>query len=81
MLTVLINAAKDDWDDHFSYVMIAYRASPCESTKCPPNFMILNWEVTLTIDLITGNPYSDFGPSCRIEYVEWVRYAKEHAFE
>ena len=42
--------------------------------------MMLNREVTLPIDLINGNPNSDFGPSCPIEYVERVRYAKEHAF-
>ena len=81
MLTVLINEAQDNWDDHLPYVMMAYRASPHESTKCSPNLMMLNREVTLPIDLITGNPNSDFGPSCPIEYVEWVRYAKEHAFQ
>ena len=81
MLTVLINEAQDDWDDHLPYVMMAYRASPHESTRCSPNLMMLNREVTLPIDLITGNPNSDFGPSCPIEYVEWVRYAKEHAFQ
>ena len=43
--------------------------------------MMLSREVTLPIDLITGNPNSDFGPSCPIEYVEWVCYATEHAFQ
>ena len=30
---------------------------------------------------MTGNPNNNFGPSCPIEYVEWVRHAKEHAFQ
>ena len=81
MLTVLINEAQDDWDDHLLYVMMAYRASPHESTKCSPNLMMLNREVTLPIDLITGNRKGYFGPSCPIEYVEWVLYAKEHVFQ
>ena len=81
MLTLLINEAQHDWNDHLPYVMMAYRASPHEGTKCSPNLMMLNREVTLPIDLITGNPNSDFGPTCPIEYVEWVRYAKKHAFQ
>ena len=75
MLTVLINESQDDWEDHLPYVMIAYRASSHGSTKCSLNLMMLNREVTLPIDLITGNPNNDFGPSCPIEYVEWVHYA------
>ena len=36
--------------------------------------MMLKREVAFPVDLITENPNSDFGPSCPIEYVEWVRH-------
>ena len=37
MLTMLVADAQNDWDDHLPYVMMAYRASVHESTKCTPN--------------------------------------------
>ena len=81
MLSVLINEAQDDWDDHLLYVMMAYRASPHESTESSPILRILNREIILPINSRTENPYSDLGPSCHIENVEWVRHAKGHAFQ
>ena len=81
MLKVLVREAQDDWDDHLPYVLMAYRASVHESTKCTPNLLMLNRETQLPIDLMVGNPNGEFGPQCPIEYVEWVRQSMEHAFE
>ena len=81
MLTMLVADAQNDWDDHLPYVMMAYRASIHESTKCTPNLLMLNREVNLPIDLMVGSPSEDEGPVCPVEYVEWVRLATEEAFE
>ena len=37
MLTTLVNEARNDWDEHLPYVMMAYRASVHESTGLTPN--------------------------------------------
>ena len=51
---------------------------------------IATWEYQVfsqSHDAKTGSNFTNwfdncyFGPRCSIEYVEWVRYAKEHAFQ
>ena len=79
MLTTLVNEARNDWDDHLPYVMMAYRASVHESTGLTPNKLMLNHETNLPIDLMIGAPPDT--PVCPVQYVEWVREASEHAFE
>ena len=81
MLTTLVADAKSDWDNHLPYVMMAYRSSVQESTKCTPNLLMLNREVTMPLDLIVGNPNDGDQPICPVEYVEWVRLATEQAYE
>ena len=39
MPSVLVNEAQDNWDDHLSCIMIAYRASVHESTKCNTTYL------------------------------------------
>ena len=79
MLTTLVNEAQNDWNDLLPFVMMAYRSSVHESTKCTPNLLMLNHETNLPIDLMIGAPPET--PACPIQYVEWVRDAAEHAFE
>ena len=78
LLTVLVNDAQNDWDDHLPFIMMAYRASQHESTKCTPNLLMLNKEVNLPVDLMLGSPPES--PRCPVEYVEWVRQATQNAF-
>ena len=52
ILTTLVADTKSDWDNHLSYVMMAYRSTMQQSTKCTPNLVILNCEVTIPLDLI-----------------------------
>jgi hypothetical protein len=56
MLSMFVNEHHRDWDNHLPYVMLAYRASPHESTKCTPNLLMLGKESELPIDLISGPP-------------------------
>ena len=79
MLTTMVNEVRNDWDDHLPYIMMAYRASVHEVTKCTPNLLMLNHETNLPIDLMIGAPPET--PVCPVHYVEWVREASEHAFQ
>ena len=79
MLSSLVNETQNNWDDHLPYVMMAYRASEHERTKCTPNLLMLNRETNLPVDLMVSNkPSTD---ACPHAYVEWVRQASEFAFE
>ena len=79
MLTALVGEARNDWDDHLPYVMMAYWASVHESTNFTPNRLMLNHETNLPIDLMIGSPPET--PTCPVHYVEWVKETSEHAFE
>ena len=79
MLTTLVNEARNDWDDHLPYVMMAYRASVHESTGLIPNKLVLNHETNLPIDLMVGATPDT--PVCPVQYVEWLREASEHTLE
>ena len=80
MLKCVVNEAKDDWDNHLPYVMMAYRASVQESTKCTPNLLMLGRETNWPVDLMfqKHNPLSE---QCPIRYIEWVKAATQQAFE
>ena len=79
MLTTMVNEVGNDWDDLLPYIMMAYRASVQEVTKCTPNLLLLNHETNLPIDFMIGAPPET--PVCPVHYVEWVREAFEHAFQ
>ena len=64
-VTTMVNKARNDRDDHLSYIMMAYRASVHEVTKCTPNLLMLNDETNLPIDLMIR------APVCPIQYVKW----------
>ena len=79
MLTMLVDETQTNWDDHVPYVLMAYRASVHDSTKCTPNLLMLNRETNLPVDLMCGSPPET--PQCPVAYVEWVQCAMDHAFE
>ena len=56
LLSVLVNEAQDNWDDHLPYIMMAHRASFQESTKCTCNLQMLNRETNLPVDLMIVSP-------------------------
>ena len=79
MLTTMVHEVRNDWDDHLAYIMMAYRASVHEVTKCTPNLLMLNHETNLLTDLMIGALPKT--PVCPVHYVEWVNEASEHAFQ
>ena len=82
MLKAFINDNRDDWDDHLSYLCMAYRATPHESTGCSPNLMMFGQENSLPVDIMAGFP-----PKCKpntdwpIEYIEWLRTSLHDVYQ
>ena len=55
MLSKHVADHQKDWDRWLPYIMMAYRASPQESTKISPNMMVLGKEVRLPVDVVFRN--------------------------
>jgi hypothetical protein len=41
MLSIFVNANRDDWDDHLPYLLMAYRATIYDSTGYSPHKIML----------------------------------------
>ena len=82
MLRALCNDVQSDWDEHLCYVLMAYRATVQESTKCTPNLLMFGHELNISpVDIVYGNTNEKACPNCPIQYVQWVREAMSNAFE
>ena len=81
MLSMFVNENRSDWDDHLPFLMMAYRSSVQESTKCTPNLLMLGREVSLPIDVIVGTPNAEQEERCHVQYIEWIRDALRRAHQ
>ncbi|KAK3107513.1 hypothetical protein FSP39_016272 [Pinctada imbricata] len=81
MLTSFVSEARDDWDNHLPFIMMAYRATPHDSTMCTPNELMLGREVHLPVDILTSPPPGTFDNCCLPQYVEWVQNALQNSFD
>ena len=81
MLSLFVSENHDDWDDHLPYLMMAYRATEQDSTKCTPNLLMFRQEITCPIDLMYGLPPDRSNEVCIIEYVEWLKSALKVSFD
>lgn len=81
LLAILVNEQRSDWDDHIPFVLMAYRASQQQSTKCSPNLLMFGREVTLPIGMVVGPAPGETKRDCPSQYVEWLREGLERAFE
>ena len=82
MLRSTVNSHPQHWDDLLPYVLMAYRATVHESTKCTANLLPFGSENKLPVDLIYAEGLStEKTIQCPCEYVEWVREASRKAFE
>jgi hypothetical protein len=81
MLAIFVDENRTNWDDHLPYLMMAYRATVHESTKCTPNLIMLGREIILPIDVMAGSPpVQNMNHLCYNAYVEWIRNAMETSF-
>ena len=58
MLATFVKGNRQDWDEHLPYLMLAYRSTLHESTRCSPNMMVFGRDLALPIDVILGTPQS-----------------------
>jgi hypothetical protein len=47
---------QDEWDQHIELNLMAYRATPQESTGLSPNLLMLGREIALPVDVMCGLP-------------------------
>ena len=45
-LNTFVSNNKKDWDDHVPYLLMVYRASCHKCTKCSPNLLIVEREIS-----------------------------------
>ena len=82
MLSMFVDENRTNWDDHLPYVMMAYRSSVHDSTKCTPNLLLLGREINMPIDVVFGKPPGcSYGNMCPQIYVEWIRDSMQRSFE
>jgi len=81
MLAMYVNDNRDDWDDHLPFIMMAYRASCHESTKCSPNLLMFGREITLPVDVMLGKNPGQIEYLCPAEYVEWLKMSMAISFK
>ena len=78
---MFVNHHRDDWDDHLPYLMMAYRATDHENTKCSPNLIMFGREILCPVDLMFGLPANMRMSVCPVQYVEWVQTAMRESFQ
>lgn len=80
MLAMFVNENRNDWDDHLPFVMMAYRASCHDSTKCSPNLLMFGREIQFPIDVMFDDTPDRSNDICPSEYVEWLKQSAVLSF-
>ena len=75
MLAMFVNENRNDWDDHLPFIMMAYRSSIHDSTKCTPNLLMFGRENVMPIDVIYGDPPNTPQYQCPSQYVQWLGHS------
>ena len=79
MLSNYVAENHRDWDIHLSKVLMAYRSSEHETTKCTPYYLMFGREVRLRVDIMFGCCPEE--PAETTEYMVHLRNALEQAHE
>ena len=81
MLRSVVEENRKDWDEYLPYVLMAFRASIHESTKCSPNLLLFGSENRLPVDLLYADGLAhEVVVECPCQYVEWIRGVSREAF-
>ena len=56
MLSAYVDQNQKHWDIYIPLLMMAYRSSVHDTTKCTPSSMMLGREIRLPTDLALGKP-------------------------
>ena len=81
ILRAMIAEHERDWEDHLPDVIMAYRATIHESTKCTPNSLMFGQEVRLPVDIMLGDPPNTNNYfKCHVKYEDWLKNSMQNAF-
>lgn len=81
MLSICVNENYHSWDEHLPFLLMAYRSTEHNSTKCTPNLLMLGREVNCPLDLMFGLPPDQRQNKCTVEYAEWIQLVFNKSFE
>lgn len=81
MVAKYVRYDQRDWDIHLPYVLLAYRASPQETSGMSPNFLMFGREVGIPLSLFAGRVPGHDGGVTEEEYALKVHEQLEEAFE
>jgi len=79
LITSYVSENQKTWDKDLSLLMMAYRATPHETSGISPNELMLGREVSMPIDVQVGLP-PESKPTEEIQYVENLRVRLENAY-
>ena len=80
-LSIFVQDHQRDWDEFIPLLMMAYRSSIYDTTKCSPAKLMLGRELRLPVDLLLGRPVLE-EPDLTTPYTELLQEKLEtvHAF-
>ena len=81
MLSSFVSTNQKDWDKHLPYLLMAYRATPHETTQTSPNSLMFGREVYLPVDIMIGRPQADQEEVSHTEYAYELHEKLENAFD
>ena len=79
MIAAFVTENQKTWDRDLAVLMMAYRATPHESTKMTPNMLMLGREVSMPLDIQIGLA-PEMETQEETEYAEELRIRLENAY-
>ena len=77
MLAMYVSKNQDDWDEHLPRVLMAYRTSKHDTTKCSPYYLLFGAEAWLPLDTLHvprwGTETLSIGKRAALENAECIR--------
>jgi hypothetical protein len=68
-----------DWDDHLTFISMAYRATPHETIGLTPNYLMFGREIAMPVDVMV--PVKGDEPVSPVEYVTKLRAELTYAYD
>ena len=79
MIAAFVSENQKTWDRDLAVLMMAYRATPHESTKMSPNWLMLGREVSMPLDIQIGLA-PEMETTEETDYAEELRIRLENAY-
>ena len=80
MITSYVHENQSTWDEELSLLMMAYRATPHETTGLTPNDLMLGRQVSMPVDIMVQLPVGP-PPTDEVVYVSNLKARLQEAYE